>query len=380
MDLHPKQIESQRLIIEKALTNILSDRRFKSSPQMSAFLRYIVEQTLDGHANRIKAYTIAVDALGKPDSFDPQSNPSVRVLARRLRTSLLQYYSQEGNNSETVISIKLGSYVPSFSTQKSSRSSLVKKDHLNSKFIHSLKLATKWKDNISNVYNTYHRRITLLGLMFIALLTWTNLIISTTNKEKQREWELPQANQELPLIDIASMENIDIFVKRPSTPIILITKKTGNSLDPEGKLLYNAINDYENVTIVIEKQDTNKTHTAWPEQYELQYSENTDKTIKTILMHSQTNTIVHTENLAFKKINESEKLATIQLFGKNLANVNGILMSDYRKRGMITPTMECVFLFDDYYQDKTHFKHKAARQCSYDLQEERFSYPDPFTL
>jgi len=80
---------------------------------MSAFLRYVVEQTLIGNTRRIKAFTVGIEALGKPASFDPQTDPSVRVLAKRLRSSLDTYYLQ---NPETKVFIEMkpGSYVPKF--------------------------------------------------------------------------------------------------------------------------------------------------------------------------------------------------------------------------------------------------------------------------
>ncbi len=99
--------------IEQALEKVLSDDKFAAAPQMSAFLRCVVTQTLDGNADRIKAYTVAVDALGKPPTFDPQNDPSVRVLAKRLRDTLTHYYERTSGH-ELIIQIKCGSYVPKF--------------------------------------------------------------------------------------------------------------------------------------------------------------------------------------------------------------------------------------------------------------------------
>lgn len=96
-----------------ALEAILASEKFVAAPQMSAFLRYVVEQAASGNKFRIKAYTVAVDALGKPDTFDPQNDPVVRVLAGRLRTSLRVYYEQRPDE-DVVIQMKPGSYVPVF--------------------------------------------------------------------------------------------------------------------------------------------------------------------------------------------------------------------------------------------------------------------------
>jgi len=99
--------------VEEALAAVLSDDKFAAAPQMSAFLKYVVAQTLYEDPSRIKAYTVAVDALGKPATFDPQNDPSVRVLAKRLRGSLDTYY-EKNPEIEIIIEMKAGSYVPHF--------------------------------------------------------------------------------------------------------------------------------------------------------------------------------------------------------------------------------------------------------------------------
>lgn len=99
--------------VTNALDGILTTDKFLASPQMSAFLRYVVEQTLIGNTRRIKAFTVGIEALGKPASFDPQTDPSVRVLAKRLRSSLDTYYSQNPD-TKVFIEMKPGSYVPKF--------------------------------------------------------------------------------------------------------------------------------------------------------------------------------------------------------------------------------------------------------------------------
>src|SRR6185312_2890509 len=74
--------------IRVVLERMAASEAFRGSPQLIAFLRYVVEATLDGHADRIKGYTIATEALGRTPDFDPQSDPIVRVEATRLRRAL----------------------------------------------------------------------------------------------------------------------------------------------------------------------------------------------------------------------------------------------------------------------------------------------------
>ena len=112
-DRYDSASEAEVKRINNALDNVLSDDKFVASPKMSAFLSYVVQETVAGNSDRIKAYSVAVDALGKPTSFDPQTDPSVRVLANRLRASLVNYYTM---NPEQALFIELyrGSYVPHF--------------------------------------------------------------------------------------------------------------------------------------------------------------------------------------------------------------------------------------------------------------------------
>ena len=49
-----------------------------------------------------------------PDSFDPQTDPIVRVEATRLRRALAQYYAGEGSGDAMTIDLPRGCYVPAF--------------------------------------------------------------------------------------------------------------------------------------------------------------------------------------------------------------------------------------------------------------------------
>ncbi|MCW5720253.1 MAG: hypothetical protein KIS86_03830 [Devosia sp.] len=84
------------------------------SPQLMRFLDYIVTRRLEGEGPSIKAYSIAVDVLGRSSDFDPQADPIVRVQARRLRALLDQYYSGPGADETVRIELPVGRYVPEF--------------------------------------------------------------------------------------------------------------------------------------------------------------------------------------------------------------------------------------------------------------------------
>jgi len=100
--------------VQAALERILASESFRTSPQLGAFLRFVVEAALGGRAASIKGYTIGVEALGRDPSFDPQIDPIVRVEATRLRRALERYYACAGSDDPLVIELPRGSYVPLF--------------------------------------------------------------------------------------------------------------------------------------------------------------------------------------------------------------------------------------------------------------------------
>jgi TolB-like protein len=77
-------------------------------------LQFIVNETLEGRAAYLKAFTIAVSVFGRDASFDMQNDPCVRMAARQLRSALERYYLTSGSMDEVLITVPTGSYVPIF--------------------------------------------------------------------------------------------------------------------------------------------------------------------------------------------------------------------------------------------------------------------------
>lgn len=102
-------------LIEAALARVLASRSLRGSARGRRFLQFIVQEALAGRANRIKAYTIAMDVFDRDASFDPLLDPVVRIQAGRLRRALEHYYLTEGAADPLRIAIPKGGYVPQFS-------------------------------------------------------------------------------------------------------------------------------------------------------------------------------------------------------------------------------------------------------------------------
>ena len=100
--------------VRTELQVVLAFEMLKRAPALSSFLTFICEETLQGRAERLKEYTIAVEALGRPNEFQPIEDPIVRVQASRLRECLKGYYSGEGKGNPVQIRLPKGHYVPEF--------------------------------------------------------------------------------------------------------------------------------------------------------------------------------------------------------------------------------------------------------------------------
>ena len=96
---------SQTMSETEQLERILNSTQLVTSPSLSRFLRYIVEETLAGRSAEIREYTLGVYVFDRGDDFNPRLDPIVRVQARNLRGRMAKYY--EGPGAEDPIRIEL---------------------------------------------------------------------------------------------------------------------------------------------------------------------------------------------------------------------------------------------------------------------------------
>jgi serine/threonine-protein kinase len=104
------------------LDRILSSATFVRSKRLGRFLRFTVEQCLEGRQNSLKEYLVGVEVFNKLETFDPRIDSIVRVEARRLRSKLERYYQTEGREDAIIVQFRKGSYVPLILTREQLRS------------------------------------------------------------------------------------------------------------------------------------------------------------------------------------------------------------------------------------------------------------------
>src|SRR3954469_6692117 len=100
--------------VREHLERILTSPTFQQGDRLKRFLKFIVLEAVAGRRHELKEYVIGVQVFGKEESFDPRTDPIVRVQARRLRAKLVRYYREEGRADETVIELPKGGYAPVF--------------------------------------------------------------------------------------------------------------------------------------------------------------------------------------------------------------------------------------------------------------------------
>jgi hypothetical protein len=96
------------------LERILASSTFAQSERLSRFLRFAVEETLQGRGDQLKEYFFGVEVFDREEAYDPRTDPIVRVEAGRLRAKLGRYYETEGREDPVLIDLPKGSYVPGF--------------------------------------------------------------------------------------------------------------------------------------------------------------------------------------------------------------------------------------------------------------------------
>lgn len=89
---------------------ILHSDELRNSEMLRRLLAFLAEKTSTGEAWHLKEYTVAIDGLGKPPSYDPRHNSTVRIQVARLRQKLAEYYRNDGKHDPVVIDVPKGQF------------------------------------------------------------------------------------------------------------------------------------------------------------------------------------------------------------------------------------------------------------------------------
>jgi hypothetical protein len=89
---------------------VLSSAIFSEAPLLARLLKYLFINHLGEGKSSLNEYKIGVEALGRPENFDPATKSGVRVEMHRLRVRLRKYYETEGASHPLKIVLTEGHY------------------------------------------------------------------------------------------------------------------------------------------------------------------------------------------------------------------------------------------------------------------------------
>jgi hypothetical protein len=100
--------------VREELARVLNSHEFRTSKRSQEFLRYAVDNTLNGHTDLLKERTIGIEVFGRSTSYEPSDDATVRVKAGDVRKRLGLYYAESGAQNPVRIELPGGTYVPEF--------------------------------------------------------------------------------------------------------------------------------------------------------------------------------------------------------------------------------------------------------------------------
>ena len=97
--------------MREEVARISGSPAFARAPVMRRLLHFLAEETIAGRGDDLKAYSVAVDGLGRAPEFDPQADSYPRVQVGRLRRMIEQFYRREDVDPTSMqLHIPIGSY------------------------------------------------------------------------------------------------------------------------------------------------------------------------------------------------------------------------------------------------------------------------------
>lgn len=105
----PSAFGPDSLILDQ-VERILHSDELRACEGLQRLLKFLADKSVCGEADELKEYIVAIDGLGKPSSYDPRKNSTVRIQVGRLRQKLADYYRTEGQRDPVLIDVPKGRF------------------------------------------------------------------------------------------------------------------------------------------------------------------------------------------------------------------------------------------------------------------------------
>ena len=209
------QTVSREEMVE-ALEHVLGSKYFAHAPMKQKFLRVVSEFYLSGRAPELNEYLIGREVYSRDDSYDPATDPIVRVGAHSVRDKLELYYHKEGANDKIRIEIPIGSYEPTFASYGPRLSESKRLEQLTEPAVRSLDVApSNPSDYRSRTPAIWKRPVPVLAAASAILLGAVSVLLYM-NFELRKERGIPRP------ADNASYGNVWQPFLRSEQPTLLV--------------------------------------------------------------------------------------------------------------------------------------------------------------
>lgn len=333
-----RQGEPSGAEIRASLDAVIASETFSRSARAREFLRYLVENQLDGRADRLKGYSIALDVFDRDTEFDPSTDAVVRVQAGRLRELLEQYYDGEGSDSGLRINVPRGCYVP--------RYEILDRTDVPDEVLPASDALFPEPETPEPVAKRWQRRFVgaMAGALLVVLVTGGMILQSLVPGSRAAESEVYFVSAQMNALP-------EIFI-RSNAP-------SSEAVDSAAALLRGAIAGFDTVTLLAAGEPSSLgTERAWRQfVFELR-PDSMRGFVNIAVLSAGWGKVVHARRIDTAKLDqEVANLLTA------LLPASGSIYAFLSENDAHTDMTRCLLLNDDYYRHPGEERHRLAYDC-----------------
>lgn len=313
-----------------ALEEVLSSGVLGEQSRLRALLSYLVEEEIAGRGDRLKAYSIATDVLGRGPGFDPSTDSIVRVEVARLRQALALHAASAGRGVDMIIEIPKGQYQPVFRPNPDAAGPVPADPPGGTS-------RGRVRRNVPRVVAGL--ALIVIGVFFGAFLALRTDMLAGLGEERPDRLRV---------------------VLRPTSDEPRVTRAL---LEAQ-----NVLSAFSNLTTEAVALDAPRVETRYPETYRLLVSGSEDGGVRVELVHAASDDIVASRVIdpagqVSTSVTPFVQLSPLQFHVASLVQISGVLHSDYKARGDMLPAQVCLNLVRAYFPSKSDTRHAEALEC-----------------
>lgn len=343
--------------IREALQRVVSSDAFARSERARDLLRYLVEQDLAGHADRLKGYSVAVDVFGKDASFDPSTDTVVRVQAGRLRELLQQYYAGEGAHDLVRITVPRGSYVPLY-VAADGDAALAFPEVVSVETPAEQGQVTPLPPRISAAdgrrsWIAYgFGALFLAGVMVGTVLQWGGGSKAVPEVQAANVAAVPQA-----------MESGPASVRQQLPAIYLKVAGKSEAAETLAAVFRRGLAGFDTVSFIAREPDSGSGSTHPKTDFVFTLKSDADDAVHIELQNIASGTVLLSRNLVVKDRPQNQIEDEVADLLTSVTPVSGILFAGVAQDGAETPLIRCLILNELFYRNPNATAHQEVYAC-----------------